>query len=143
MSSPRLSSLPLWQRRTIYGVGLATWLTGGVWLVYKYFVRVVDEFGFENPHPQQRLWLIAHAAASLIAVWLFGLLWHHHIARGWENRLRRGTGGTLFGVIAWLALSGCALYYIGSDNARNLVSLAHWIVGLAAIGAYLLHDRRS
>jgi hypothetical protein len=78
----------------------------------------------------------------LLGLWLFGLLWHHHIARGWENSLRRGTGGTLFGLIAWLALTGCALYYIGNDTARSWTSLAHWTIGLGALGAFLLHDRR-
>jgi hypothetical protein len=134
-------ALPVWQRRTVYGLGIATWLTGVVWLVFKYFVRSVDAFGFENPHPQQALWLIAHAAASLLAVWLFGLLWHHHIARGWTARLRRPSGGTLFGLIAWLALSGLALYYIGDDALRQWMSLGHWILGLGGLAAFLLHDR--
>lgn len=136
------SALPPWQRRLVYWLGLAVWVTGGVWLVFKYFIRVTDEFGFDNPHPQQQLWIVAHAAVSLAGVWLFGLLWHHHIARGWTQHLRRSTGGTLFGVIAWLAISGCALYYIGSDALREWTSLAHWIVGLAALVPFLLHDRR-
>jgi hypothetical protein len=135
-------ALPTWQRRSVYIVSAAVWITGAVWLVFRYFVRVTDEFGFDNPHPQQRWWIIAHAAASLAGLWLFGLLWHHHIARGWRAGLRRGTGGTLFGLVAWLALTGCALYYIGTDSARSWTSLAHWIVGLGALGAFLLHDRR-
>ncbi len=146
MSTPRIrkgaGALPTWQRRSIYIVSAAVWLTGAVWLIFKYFVTVTDEFGFQNPHPQQPLWMIAHAAVSLLGLWLFGLLWHHHIARGWEARLRRSTGGTLFGLIAWLALTGCALYYIGNDTARSWTSLAHWTIGLGALGAFLLHDRR-
>ncbi len=146
MRTPRIrkgaGALPTWQRRSIYIVSAAVWLTGAVWLIFKYFVTATDEFGFQNPHPQQPLWMIAHAAVSLLALWLFGLLWHHHIARGWEARLRRGTGGTLFGLIAWLALSGCALYYIGNDTVRSWTSLAHWTIGLGALGAFLLHDRR-
>ena len=146
MRTPRIrkgaGALPVWQRRAVYSVGAAVWLTGAVWLIFKYFVTVTDEFGFQNPHPQQPLWMIAHAAVSLSGLWLFGLLWHHHIARGWEYRLRRSTGGTLFGLIAWLAITGCALYYIGDDTARSWTSLAHWTIGLGTLGAFLLHDRR-
>lgn len=140
--NPPTGALPPWQRRTIYGTAIAVWLTGVIWLIFKYFITSTDQFGFTSPHPQQRVWLILHAAASLLATWLFGLLWHHHIARGWESRQRRSSGGTLFGVILWLALTGFALYYIGSDSARSLISLAHWIVGLAALPAFLLHNRR-
>lgn len=147
MISPVLRStrgaLPAWQRRTIYSLAGAVWLTGAVWLVFQYFVRVPDQFGFDSPHPQQRWWLIAHAAASLGGLWIFGVLWNHHIARGWEQRLRRPTGGTLFGLIAWLALSGCALYYLGDDRLRSFTSLGHWIPGLGALAAFLLHDRST
>lgn len=146
MSTARIrksaGALADWQRRAVYSVGAAVWLTGAVWLIFKYFVTVTDEFGFDNPHPQQPLWMIAHAAVSLSGLWLFGLLWHHHIARGWENRLRRATGGTLFGLIAWLAVTGCALYYIGNDTLRSWTSLAHWTIGLGTLAVLLLHDRR-
>lgn len=136
-------ALPVWQRRAVYGLGAAVWLTGAVWLVFKYLVRSVDAFGFENPHPQQALWMIAHALASLLGLWLFGLLWQQHIARGWTARLRRPSGGTLFVLIAWLALSGCALYYIGDDGLRQWTSLGHWTVGLGGLVVFLLHDRRK
>ncbi len=135
------SVLPLWQRRAVYALASAIWLTGAGWLIFQYFIRVPDQFGFDNPHPLQRWWLVAHAVVSLGGLWIFGLLWHHHIARGWEQRLRRPTGGTLFGLIAWLALSGCALYYLGDDQARSLTSLGHWILGLGTLAAFLLHDR--
>ena len=49
----------------------------------------------------------------------------------------------MFGVTAWLALTGVALYYIGSDAWRDWVSILHWAVGLAALVAFLLHRRRA
>ncbi|NBR18198.1 MAG: hypothetical protein EBT81_10105, partial [Gammaproteobacteria bacterium] len=66
----RTGVLPPGRRRLLHGVALGTWSTGAVWLVFHYFVRVVDEFGFDNPHPQQRWWLIGHAVFSFAAVWL-------------------------------------------------------------------------
>lgn len=137
----RAGSLPPSRRRAIHLVSAATWLTGAVWLVFHYFVRVPDEFGFENPHPQQQWWLIGHAAFALYATWLFGVLWPGHVIRGWNSRLKRGTGGTLFGFTAWLALSGLALYYLGDATLRSWASLAHWIAGLVAVLPFLLHRR--
>jgi hypothetical protein len=135
--------LPVGRRRTLYGLALGTWITGCVWLLFYYFVRVEDQFGFENPHPQQRLWLIAHAIFSLGAVWIFGALWSDHVVRGWKAKLRRNSGGWLFVLTAWLALSGCALYYIGSDVWREWMSLGHWVVGVAAIIFFLVHFRKQ
>lgn len=137
----RAGSLPASRRRAIHLVSAGTWITGAVWLLFHYFVRVTDDFGFENPHPQQQWWLIGHAAFALYATWLFGVLWPGHVIRGWNSRLKRGTGGTLFGFTAWLALTGLALYYIGNAELRSWTSLAHWIAGLAAILPFLLHRR--
>ncbi len=137
----RAGSLPPSRRRAIHLVSAATWLTGAVWLLFHYFVRVTDDFGFENPHPQQQWWLIGHAASALYATWLFGVLWPGHVIRGWKAGLKRRTGGTLFGFTAWLALTGLALYYIGDATLRSWTSLAHWIAGLAAILPFLLHRR--
>lgn len=140
--SPRVGALPGWQRLAVNWTALAVWLTGAVWLIFKYFVRSVDEFGFENPHPQQQAWIIAHAFVSLAGLWLFGLLWSQHIVRGWDNRVRRPSGSTIFVAVAWLSLTGCALYYLGSDRWRSWVSFAHWIPGLAALIAFHVHRRK-
>ena len=139
----RTGVLPPGRRRLLHSVAFGTWLTGAVWLVFHYFVRVIDDFGFDNPHPQQQWWLIAHAVFSFAAVWLFGSLWSDHVVRGWKAGVRKPTGGTLFGVLVWLTISGCALYYLGSDAWRSWTSLAHWIPGLAAIVVFVVHFRNK
>ena len=70
---------------------------------------------------------------------MFGVLWPGHVKAGWRMKSRRLSGGTLFGVVAWLTLTGLALYYIGSTQWRSWTSIAHWAVGLAAAAAFLLH----
>jgi hypothetical protein len=136
---PRLGALSRTRRRTLYGISVGVWVTGAVWLVYHYFIRSVDQFGFENAHPHQQWWLIAHAAFGCWALWMFGVLWPGHVKAGWRMKSRRLSGGTLFGVVAWLTLTGLALYYIGSTQWRSWTSIAHWAVGLAAAAAFLLH----
>ena len=78
----RIGALPPARRRAVHVIGALVWVTGAVWLIFKYFVRVPDEFGFDNPHPLMGSWMIAHAFASLGAVWLFGVLWRGHVVRG-------------------------------------------------------------
>ncbi len=135
----RVGALGSRRRRTLYVISIGVWLTGAVWLIYHYFVRSIDQFGFENPHPDQQAWLIAHAAFGVAAVWIFGVLWPGHIIRGWKARVRRTSGGWLFGVVTWLTLTGLALYYIGNSAWREWASLGHWIVGLAALLPFLIH----
>jgi len=143
VNSVRTGVLPPGRRRLLHALAIGTWVTGGVWLIFHYFIRVVDQFGFDGPHPQQRWLLIGHAVFSFAAVWMFGALWSDHIVRGWRARQRRPTGGTLFGVLVWLTITGCALYYIGSDRWRSWTSLAHWIIGLAAIVLFIVHFRKK
>jgi hypothetical protein len=138
-TSARVGALPTRRRITLYIVSAGVWLTGAVWLLYHYFIRTVDNFGFENPDPNQRWWLIAHAVFSLAAVWLFGVLWPNHVKKSWNQNVRRWSGGSLFGVILWLSVTGLALYYIGSDDWRAWTSFAHWVPGLAALLLFLYH----
>ena len=76
---PRLGALSRTRRRTLYGISVGVWVTGAVWLVYHYFVRSIDQFGFENAHPHQQWWLVAHAAFGCWALWMFGVLWPGHV----------------------------------------------------------------
>ena len=135
----KIGQLQTHQKWGIYSVSIGLWLSGAVWLYFYYFVRVVDQFGFENPHPQQGLIMMIHAVFALPSVWLFGYLWKFHIKPGWKARIRRVTGGAIWSVVLVLACTGYALYYIGNDEIRNWVSLTHWIIGLAGLVVFLLH----
>lgn len=135
----RVGALPFRRRMTTYGIAIGVWVTGAVWLIYHYFIRTVDQFGFENPDPNQRWWLIGHAIFSLAAVWMFGVLWPNHVKKSWKQKTRRLSGGSLFGVTLWLSLTGLALYYIGDDDWRSWTSLLHWIPGLIALGIFAIH----
>ena len=138
-----VGTLPRRRRWTVYVLSLALWITGAAWVYFEYFVRVVDEFGFENAHPQQSWWMIAHGFVALGGLWIFGVLWPAHVKGGWKKRLRRKSGGTLWGITVWLALSGCALYYTGNETLRSWLSLLHWTIGLATLIVFLVHFRES
>jgi hypothetical protein len=135
----RVGHLTKRRRYSVYFISIGVWLTGAVWLIFHYFIRQTDQFGFENSHPGEKWALIGHAAFAFYAMWLFGVLWPAHVKRSWNAVVRRGSGGTLFGVTAWLSLTGLALYYIGSDFWRELTSWGHWLVGLAGLVVFLIH----
>jgi hypothetical protein len=135
----RVGYLPLMRRVGIYIVSGGIWLSGCVWVIFHYFLKAEDEFGFQNQSPWEHVSVVIHAAFSFFGIWVFGMLWLTHIKTGWITRTNRLTGGTLFSVVTWLILSGYGLYYIGNSNLRGWISYAHWIVGLAALAAFFIH----
>ena len=123
----------------IYLASAGVWLTGIVWLLYHYFFRTTDSYGFARALPGEHYALVAHAAFGFAAIWFFGVLWPVHVKGSWRVRIRRGTGGTLFAFTLWLTLTGFLLYYLGSDFWRHADSLAHWIVGIAGVAPFAVH----
>jgi hypothetical protein len=132
---------PIW-RLAVYGTAIGVWLTGGLWLLFHYFIQAHGEFG-ASPHPLEPWWLELHGAFAFAAVWLFGLLWGLHVTKGWSLRSRRRSGSTLVAVLIWFTVSGYLLYYAGDDELRATVSVLHWVVGLAAPLALVAHRYRS
>jgi hypothetical protein len=137
----RVGHMSRTRRYWLYAVAMGAWLTGALWLITHFFLTSIDSFGFENAHPTEKWWLIAHAVFSFYCVWWFGLLWPNHVTKSWRARIRRGTGGVVFGCMAWLTLTGCTLYYLGSEEWRSWFSILHWLVGLAALVAFIVHLR--
>ncbi len=135
----RAGSLSPVRKWSAYTICFTVYASGAIWLLFDYFVRVEDQFGFLNPHPQQGLWMMLHAAAALPLIWLFGMFWIAHIKASWRARASRVSGGTLWSVILWLGVTGYALYYVGSDFWRSILSYAHWVVGLAALIVFIIH----
>jgi hypothetical protein len=139
VSKSRVGILPKGRKITIYVLSTGAWVTGGLWLIFHYFMTKKDEFGFDSVHPLQKWWLIGHAAFAFWALWMFGVLWPNHIKLGWNTRTRWISGGSLFLVVIWLTLTGFLLYYLGIERWRSWSSLAHWIPGLAGLIAFLVH----
>jgi hypothetical protein len=126
------------RKQLVNAVGLGVWASGTLWLVFHTFLQVKGEFG-PSPHPLEPWWLKLHGVFAFASLWTFGLLWGVHLVQGWSLHRRRWSGSVLFGGVLVLIVSGWLLYYVGSDTARPVVSVAHWAVGLAALPLYLLH----
>lgn len=129
------------QRIGIYAVGFGLWASGGLWLLFHFFVQ--PHFG--APHPLEPWWMKLHGACAFASLWLFGLLWGVHVVRGWSGGRRRWSGATLAGILICLMLSGYLLYYVGDEDLRDVASIAHWSLGLASPLLFFAHywARRS
>ena len=138
-STPRATIRLRWPRRVglcVLGIGL--WLSGGLWLLFHYFLERPGQFGL-SAHPLEPWWLRLHAAFAFAGIWMFGLLWGVHIAPGWSAGRRRRSGAWLVGILAWLTLSGYLLYYLGNEQARTATSLLHWSAALACPILFAAH----
>lgn len=128
MNAPAIR-LGLWHQTYLYAAGVLLVLSGALWVVFDYFVRIEGEFGL-TPHPLQ-VWLLrVHgitAAAFLIG---FGSVLPGHVRRAWGAARNRVTGIIFFSVMLTLIVTGYLLYYVGSDAVRSVMAIVHWAVGL-------------
>ncbi len=122
----------------VYLTVAAIWLSGAVWLLFHYFIRIKTAFG-DAPSPFEHWLLVLHGAAAFCSLWLIGFLWGTHIVKRWRLRRHRKTGGLLFGVMLLLILTGYLLYYVADDDWRAATSITHWVIGLGMPLALLWH----
>ncbi len=147
-SRPRRAPAPMpirFSRRhrfAIYAAFGALWASGGLWLVFHYFLRVQGPFGPE-PHALEPWWLRAHGLAFMASLLAIGSVLAHHVGRAWQLRRNRGMGAALTGTAAWMAGTGYALYYFSSDANAAWLPLLHWVPGLALPLVLLAHVRRG
>lgn len=130
--------LPEARRRMLMVVSGGVWLSGLIWLLFHYGLRQKTDFGYTS-HPMEHWSLAVHGMFAFAALWMFGLLWGVHIQMGWRRNRRRRSGGTLFGIVLWLAVSGLGLYYLENPDLLTWLAVAHWVVGISAAGAFALH----
>jgi hypothetical protein len=123
----------------VYAVLGGTWLSGAIWLVLHFYMREKTEFGF-LPHPLEAWALRMHGAFAFAALWLGGLIWAAHIPAAWASRRHRYSGIMVVSLFGLLGLSGYLLYYLGDEGWRDIVSLAHWLIGLFGLIALPLHS---
>jgi hypothetical protein len=143
ISAPRgTARLTRPRRLGVYGVGLAVWLSGALWLLFHYFFKRHGPLG-AAPHPLESWWLTLHGASAFAAIWAFGWLWSAHITKGWATGRKRPSGGLLVATLAWLTLSGYLLYYVGHEEVRAVTSLLHWSSGLACLIPFVTHRIRK
>lgn len=120
--------------------GAGLWLSGGLWLIFHYFLRRPGPWGPE-PHLLEPWWLRLHGVFAFMALWTAGLVWGVHVARAWTGGRRPWTGTLLLGSVLLMAATGFLLLHASDDGLQGLISPTHWIAGLALPLLYAAHRR--
>ncbi len=122
--------------RYLYLSGTVLLLSGAGWLVAHYLLRSPAGAG---PHPAEPWLMRVHGAAVIGFLVVFGALLPGHVLQNWRQRVNRYSGLTVVVAVSLLALSGYGLYYLVDERQRAVTSALHWVVGLGASAALVLH----
>lgn len=144
------SRTPVWSRGRsaqflfVYVAGLGIWCSGVAWLYVHYFLQQQSAFGL-SANPAEHWWLAIHGAFAFASLMAVGMMWPTHIVPHWRTGRRRVSGPLMLGTLFVLIVTGYLLYYAASDDLRNIVSKAHWIIGLTVLVTFTVHrsKRRS
>lgn len=137
-----INPLAVWQRRALYGAGIALLLTGALWLIVHYSVGAGAG---ELPHPAEAWLMRLHGLAGFFALFVLGVLAALHIPRGWRvarhrrYRRQRSSGVALCVLGGLMALSAYLLYYFAPEGVRAALGWAHVAAGAAMGGVLAMH----
>lgn len=117
------------RRLAVYLILGTLWLSGLAWLVLNQFFESRGPFGM-IPNPWRPPVLLVHGVLAILSMYLLGWVTARHVIRLWPGRLRRLSGGALAALLALLALSGFALFFVSDDRWQHLAAVAHDVLGL-------------
>ena len=121
----------------LYGAVALLWLSGCAWLL---FHDVLTAKGADaGISPMEPLAMKIHGAATMAFIAVFGSLVPMHLRRGWVLRLNRPSGVLITTACLLLMITGWALYYLAGESTRAVVSVVHWVLGLALPLVVVLH----
>lgn len=121
--------LPKPHRWLVYGGTTLLIFSGTLWWLLDRFGQVEGDFG-PVKSPWQHSVLVLHGLVALGYLLLLGSLTTVHIQRGWAVKKQRVQASLLFALQAVLVLTAGALYYVGHETARALMSTTHLVAGL-------------
>lgn len=119
-------------------IGLSVWVSGVLYWTYDHYMLRHTDIGISE-NPLQVWWLYLHAGTATAAIWLLGYMSAIHVQRNWGGGQRRNSGLLFVSTVGVLVVTGYLLYYVDADRPEALISSIHWIVGLCAPAAFLLH----
>lgn len=118
------------QRLTLYAASLALFVSGISWA----WIHYLDEAGRAGDElvRMKTPLITVHGFSAMVFVLLLGTLLVGHVRRAWHAHKNRANGIFFLTAISLLTLSGYALYYLGDENVRAIVSDFHLWLGVAA-----------
>jgi hypothetical protein len=130
--------MPRRQRLVVYGICIALWASGLLWLLLDVFFERRGEFGWV-PHPLQPPILLLHGVLAIVSLYVLGWVSSHHALRWWSEGSRRSSGGAFLALSLVLTVSGFALFFLVDDDWRRAAKLTHEVVGVLVTLIALQH----
>ena len=130
--------LERWHRRCIYASCVLLVLSGAAWLVARYFLRPVGQFG-ESIHPLEPWAMKLHGGATMVMLFFLGSLMNSHIRRALKAGRNLVSGWIMLITMTLLIFTGFGLYYLAGESDRPLWSRIHWIVGIGLVALIVIH----
>ena len=128
-------------RRMVYALAALLWLSGGALFVLQSWFRRAGEFGLER-HALEPGARTLHGLLAIAALFGLGWLTASHVGVALASpRARRG-GPLLLAMVATLAASGFALFYLSADAPRAASGWLHEALGALVLVPALWHWRR-
>lgn len=128
------------ERWSVWGTSLLTFVSGLGFLWTKYFVETQDPWAAVN-HPLEPWFLKVHVLAAPALIFAVGLIALRHIWRHLRTRTPRGwkSGVVLLGVLAPMVLTGYLIQVVTHAGALQALALAHIVAGIvyaSVLGAH-------
>lgn len=136
-----MNRLGRFHRRSVYAVGAGLFLTGIAWAILHYAPHLVgaDE---RDARSDAATLMKVHGAAAMAALVLLGTLIFEHVGRGWRQARNKTSGIAIVVLSLFLAVTGYLLYYVGTEDARQIASYVHLALGAALPLPVLVHAFR-
>jgi hypothetical protein len=132
--------LERWLRRCVYASWAVLVLSGVAWLLARYYLRPVGQFG-ETIHPLEPWAMKVHGAGAMAMLFFLGTILNGHIRRALRSGRNLVSGWSMIGTVALLVVTGFGLYYLAGEGERTTWSLVHWIAGLGWAALGFVHVR--
>jgi hypothetical protein len=129
---------PLIWKLALYLSFALSWVTGITWFILHKRVRIEGEFGPEHSTREPVLIKI-HGGSAMLMMVFYGYLLATHVSVGLRSKRNRALSLTLVAALAFMILTAYGLYYVGGEKFRELISLAHLIVGCSLPFILALH----
>lgn len=120
------------------------WCLGAAVFVLEHFFAENGEFGLV-PHPWAPGLTEIHGIVAVLATYLFGWICADHVAKTWRSAADRQSGLWILVLVAVLAATGFAAFFLVDDSARAINGAVHEYLGLALLlpwGAHAMWFRR-
>lgn len=129
------------ERWSVWGTSLGTFVTGLVYLWMKYLVVSSDPFAVIN-HPWQPLVLKLHILVAPLLVFSVGMVALRHVWRHMKSRERSGRRSGLMTVVLLgpMILSGYLIQAITHQGWLRAMVISHIITGVLYSAGLLAHQ---